>query len=115
LRRKRTSVQTRDRGVLPSSRLIDWVNRGIAMRDVAFARQLDFLVDQVGEKESSILSRALQAGIGVLYQEALIEAYLLGKIDREKILSELGPDKLEDVDYERDAVTRDVAWGLERG
>ena len=84
------------------------------MREAAFARQLDFVVGQAGEDESVVLSKALQTGIGVLYQEALIEAYLLGKVERETALAELGPDKLEEVDYERDSVARDVAWGLRR-
>jgi len=84
------------------------------MREAAFARQLVFVVDQVGEDESVVLSRALQTGIGVLYQEALIEAYLLGKIDRGTALAELGPDKLEEIEFERDSVARDVAWGLQR-
>ncbi len=84
----------------------------MATRDAAFARQLDFVIDQGHEEESVVLSRALQTGIGVLYQEALTEAYLLGKISREEAVSELGQDKVEEIEYERDVVNRDFAWGL---
>jgi hypothetical protein len=47
-----------------------------------------------------------------LYQEALIEAYLLGKVTREKALRDLGPERLADIEYQRDALRRDVEWGL---
>ena len=46
------------------------------------------------------------------HQEAVIEAYLLGKIDREEAISELGQNKVEEIEYERDVVNRDFEWGL---
>jgi len=43
----------------------------------------------------------------------LIEAYLLGRVSRETVLKELGPEQLEEIEYQRDALQRDVAWGME--
>ncbi len=45
-------------------------------------------------------------------QEALIEAFLLGEVPREMALQELGSDRLAEIEYQRDALRRDVEWGL---
>jgi hypothetical protein len=45
--------------------------------------------------------------------DALIEAYLQGEVPRETILSELGAERLAEIEYQRDALQRDVEWGLE--
>jgi hypothetical protein len=54
----------------------------------------------------------VREGIHTLYREVLIEAYLLGQVPRETVLKELGPEQLEEIEYQRDALQRDVAWGL---
>ena len=54
----------------------------------------------------------MREGVHTLYREVLIEAYLLGRVSREMVLKELGPDQLEEIEYQRDALQRDVAWGL---
>ena len=45
--------------------------------------------------------------------EVLVEAYLLGQVSRETVLEELGPEQLEEIEYQRDTLQRDVAWGLQ--
>ncbi|MFL6261971.1 MAG: hypothetical protein ACJ76Y_19915 [Thermoanaerobaculia bacterium] len=83
------------------------------MRDKTLTEHLDFLMAQEGQDETTVLARALRAGVEALYQEALIEAYLLGKVTREKALRDLGPERLAEIEYQRDALRRDVAWGLQ--
>ena len=82
------------------------------MRDKTLAKHLDFVAAQRGEDEAAVLALALRTGMKALYQEALIEAYLLGRIPRETILRELGPEQLDEIEYQRDALRRDVEWGL---
>lgn len=82
------------------------------MRDKRLAEHLDFLVTQKGEDEATVLARALRTGVETLYQEALTEAYLTGDVPRETALKELGPERLADIEYQRDALRRDVEWGL---
>lgn len=82
------------------------------MRDKALTNHLEFLVTQTGEDEAAVLAQALRAGIETLYEEALTEAYLLGKVPRETVLKELGPERLASIEYQRDAFQRDVEWGL---
>jgi len=52
-------------------------------------------------------------GVRTLNCEVLVEAYLLGQVSRETVLEELGPEQLEEIEHQRDALQRDVAWGLQ--
>lgn len=76
-----------------------------------FAQQLAFVAAQRQAGEDTILAQALREGVQALYREALLEAYLLQRIPREQILQELGLEQLEELEYQRDALARDVAWG----
>ena len=82
------------------------------MRDKTLTEHLDFLITLKGQDEATVLAEALRAGVESLYQEALIEAYLLGKLPRETASRELGPQRLMEIDDQRDALRRDVEWGL---
>ncbi len=84
------------------------------MIDKTLTEHLEFVVAQKGEDEATILARALRFGLAALYRETLIEAYLLGRIDREAVLRTLGPEQLEEVEQQREALRRDVEWGLKR-
>ena len=84
------------------------------MNETRLTEQLAFVITQRQQDEATILAEAVRAGIQVLYRETLIEAYLLGQIPRETILSELGLEQLEEIEYQRDALQRDVEWGLKR-
>ena len=82
------------------------------MHDKTLAEHLDFLIAQKGQDEATVLAQAIRAGVEVLYREAQTEAYLLGNVPRETALRELGSEHLTEVDYQRDTLRRDVAWGL---
>jgi hypothetical protein len=83
------------------------------MHDKTLTEHLDFVVSWRGLDEAAVLAQALRTGVEALYREALIEGYLQGKVPRETALQELGPEQLADVDYQRDALRRDVEWGLQ--
>jgi len=51
--------------------------------------------------------------VRTLNRQVLVEAYLLGQVSRETVLEELGPEQLEEIEYQRDTLQRDVAWGLQ--
>lgn len=82
------------------------------MHENALTEHLKFLVNQKGQDEATVLAQALRMGVETLYQEALIEGFLLGEVSRETALRELGPERLSEVEYQRDALKRDVEWGL---
>ena len=76
-------------------------------------QKLDFISRRKSQDEAALLVQAVQAGVEALYREALVDAYLMGEIERDRALRELGPDLLDTVDAQRDALHRDVAWGLQ--
>lgn len=82
------------------------------MNETGLTQQLAFVMAQRHEDEATVLAQAVREGIHTLYCEALIEAYLLGHVPREMALKELGPEQLEEIEYQRDALQRDVAWGI---
>lgn len=82
------------------------------MQDKKLSEHLDFLVSQRGQDEATVLAQALRAGIEALYREALTEAYLLGKVPRETALRELGTEQIGEIEHQRDALRRDVKWGM---
>jgi hypothetical protein len=76
-------------------------------------QQLTFVMAHRHEDEATVLALAVREGIQSLHRETLIEAYLLGQVPRETVLKELGAEHLEEIEYQRDALRRDVAWGME--
>ncbi len=75
-------------------------------------QQLEFVVTESKQDEASVLAQAVRRGLELLYKEALIEAFLMRRVPREKILHELGAEELAELEYQRDAFQHDVAWGL---
>lgn len=85
------------------------------MKKEAFTHELNFLVSQWGLDESTIIAKAVRKGMKVMYRNALIEAYLSGKISNDQAMKEFGPEALEKINYQRDILKRDVEWGLMDG
>ncbi len=75
-------------------------------------RKLDYLVRATGRAEAEIVAEAVDEGLSKLYRKHLADAYLSGKIDREKVVQELGKDAAEDLDYARNSIDADIKWGL---
>jgi hypothetical protein len=76
------------------------------------SREVDFVVKQRGLDETTVLAQAIREGIHKLYRDTIIEVYLSGSISREYALKELGIETIEEIEYQRDTLARDVAWGL---
>ena len=85
------------------------------MTGTTLSRELAFVVAQRQIDETMVLAQAVRKGIRILYRDALIEAYLTGSISRDVVQKELGPKTLEEIEYQRDALRRDVTWGLRDG
>ncbi|HXU31863.1 MAG TPA: hypothetical protein VN851_14925 [Thermoanaerobaculia bacterium] len=77
------------------------------------AEQLDFVTTKKGLAEAQVLAEALQAGIGLLYEESLIESYLSGDLLRAQLVQELDAARVDEIDAQRDAIDRDFAWAAE--
>ena len=79
------------------------------MTEAALSRELAFVAAHRQIDETTVLAQAVREGIRTLYRDTLIEAYLTGSISRDTVLKELGPETLEEVEYQRDALKHDVA------
>ncbi|MBN1934010.1 MAG: hypothetical protein JW934_05075 [Anaerolineae bacterium] len=42
----------------------------------------------------------------------VVQSHLTGCIARQEVLAQLGPDALAEIEYQRDVLKRDVAWGM---
>ncbi len=82
------------------------------MGEATLTQELAFVVAQRQQDEMTVLARAVREGVRVLYRESLVEAYLAGRMSRQDALKQLGPEMLEEIEYQRNALRRDVAWGL---
>lgn len=75
-------------------------------------KKLDYLVRTTGRAEAEIVALAVDEGLSELYRKQVAEAYLSGKLDREKTVHELGKDAVEELDYARRSIDADIEWGL---
>jgi len=82
------------------------------MKDAKLADHLEFLTSRRGQDEATVLAQALRRGIDVLYEDTLVEEFLLGRVSRETVLQELGSERLNEIEYQRDTLRREVGWGL---
>lgn len=79
---------------------------------MTIAQELTFLVEQTGQAEEVLLTRALHVGIDLLYREAIEQGYIDGQIRRDKALDALGRERLAEIDYAMSALAADVKRGL---
>lgn len=75
--------------------------------------KLSFVVTRRHQDEATLLALAVRAGIDALYRETMTEAYLMGEVPREAAAQALGQEQLEDLEYQRDCLRRDVEWGMQ--
>lgn len=75
-------------------------------------KELAFVATLRQKDEATVLAEAVREGVRALYHEALLEAYLLGRVPRETVLQEFGPERVDEIEYRRDTMKKDVAWGL---
>ena len=74
--------------------------------------ELAFVKKATGHDDATILSAAVRRGVRSLYREALTGAYLEGRVTREIVMREFGPEFADRVDRERKVVEEDIAWGV---
>lgn len=77
--------------------------------------KLSFVVTRRHQDEATLLALAVRAGIDALYRKTMTEAYLMGEVPRGAAAQALGQEQLEDLEYQRDCLQRDVEWGMRGG
>jgi hypothetical protein len=45
-------------------------------------------------------------------EETLVKEFLLGRVARETVLQALGPERLDEIEYQKDILKREIEWDL---
>lgn len=85
------------------------------MTGLTFAQILDVLVRERDEDEATVLAQVMRTGADVLYRQHVIDRFVAGALPRAEAVLVLGPELVEDLEYQHEALARDIAWGLRRG
>ena len=75
-------------------------------------RELTFLTEHTGQDEVTLLARALRLGLETLYRQAVEQAFIDGEITREEAIAVLGRERVEEIEYAKQALAQDIARGL---
>ena len=75
-------------------------------------RELTFLTEHTSQDEVTLLARALRLGLEMLYRQAVEQAFIDGEITREEAIAVLGRERLEEIEYSKQALAQDIARGL---
>lgn len=76
------------------------------------AEKLAFLMQQYGQDEATVIARAVEAGVDIMYKREMESAYLRGELPRDQAYAILGYGRVEELDYAVEAALEDVEWGL---
>lgn len=79
---------------------------------MTITEKLAYVASRHDEDQATLLARALDEGVAVLYREALIEAYLAGQCSEDALIREIGPEAAAEVDTRKAAILGDFEWGL---
>jgi hypothetical protein len=76
------------------------------------SQELTFLTRQTGQDELTLLSRALHLGLKLLYRQVVEQALIDGTMTRDEAIVVLGRERVEEIEYAKQALAQDVARGL---
>lgn len=79
---------------------------------MTITEKLAYVASRLDEDQATLLARALDAGVAILYRETLIEDYLAGQCSRDELERELGSDATLEVESRKSAILSDFEWGL---
>jgi len=74
--------------------------------------KLDYLTRVTGRSESEIVVEAIEEGLTELYRKYIVDSYLSGELERKIATTKLGEEIVEELDYAKSSVEKDIRWGL---
>jgi hypothetical protein len=75
------------------------------------AQELAFLTERTGQDELVLLSQALRLGLSLLYQQTVEQAFIDETLTRAEAVAALGPERVAQIEYAKQALAQDVARG----
>ena len=86
--------------------------RDIPMLKTTTLDKLEFIFKETGEVEVTVLVQAFREGLKYLYRQKVMDAFIEGKLIRAEAIRILGLETVEDLEYQKDAIRKDIQWGL---
>ena len=74
--------------------------------------ELEFIIQETGEDEVTVLAQAFREGLKHLYRQKVMDAFIEGRLARTEAIKMLGLGTVEDLEYQKDAIRKDIQWGL---
>jgi hypothetical protein len=74
--------------------------------------KLVFITRRTDQDEITLLGQALRLGLDLLYRQTVERAFIEGAIPRERAIAVLGLERIEEIEYAKQALAQDVARGL---
>ena len=78
----------------------------------SISEELAFLTEFTGEDEATLLLRAVQLGLQLLYRDTVEQGFVDGVLSREEAVAALGEARIAELEYAKHALAVDVARGL---
>jgi hypothetical protein len=75
-------------------------------------QELDFLMRRTGQDELTLLSQAMRLGLGLLYSQTAEQAFIDDVLTRAEAVAALGPQRVAEIEYAKQALAQDVRSGL---
>jgi hypothetical protein len=85
---------------------------GVAMLKTTTFDELEFIIQETGEDEVTVLAQAFREGVKSLYRQIVMDAFVAGKLTRAEAAKTLGLETVRDLEYQKDALRKDIQWGL---
>jgi len=74
--------------------------------------ELEFIIQETGEDEVTVLAKAFREGLRHLYRQKVMDAFIEEKLAKPEAIKILGLETVEDLEYQKDAIGKDIQWGL---
>ncbi|MFN8489739.1 MAG: hypothetical protein U0350_19295 [Caldilineaceae bacterium] len=78
----------------------------------SITRELNFITAYTGEDELTLLSRALNLGLNMLFRQAAEQALIDNRLPREEAITILGMERVRGIEYAKLALEQDIRRGL---
>lgn len=80
--------------------------------NMSITRELNFISAYTGEDELTLISRALNLGLNLLFRQAAEQAFIEQVIPRAEAITILGLERVEELEYAKSALEQDIIRGL---
>ena len=80
--------------------------------NMSITRELNFISAYTGEDELTLISRALNLGLNLLFRQTAEQAFIEQVIPRAEAITILGLERVEELEYAKAALEQDIIRGL---